>query len=63
MAVIGYARVSTFEQNLELQQDAMRAAGALSIYEDKAIVVAASRFRVTILERCRRCACSARTSL
>ncbi|MFM0029711.1 recombinase family protein [Paraburkholderia madseniana] len=36
MAVIGYARVSTFEQTLDLQHDALRSEGASPIYEDKA---------------------------
>jgi DNA invertase Pin-like site-specific DNA recombinase len=36
MAVIGYGRVSTVEQTLDLQRDALAAAGATSMYEDKA---------------------------
>ncbi|AJX16231.1 recombinase family protein [Burkholderia ubonensis] len=36
MAVIGYARVSTLEQNPDLQRDALKEAGAICTYEDKA---------------------------
>lgn len=34
---LGYARVSTGEQNLSLQTDALRSAGAERIYEDKGV--------------------------
>lgn len=43
MAVIGYARVSTSEQSLDLQFDALRLAGASEIYEEKASGKSANR--------------------
>ncbi|MCI1007576.1 recombinase family protein [Herbaspirillum sp. C7C8] len=51
MAVIGYARVSTTEQSLDLQLDALKAEGASEIYEEKASGKSANRRE---LEHCLR---------
>jgi len=43
MTVIGYARVSTFEQTLDLQRDALKEVGATCTYEDMASGKSADR--------------------
>ena len=43
--LIGYARVSTQDQNLELQTEALEKAGCKKIFEDKVIEALAARFQ------------------
>jgi DNA invertase Pin-like site-specific DNA recombinase len=47
MAAIGYARISTGDQTLHLQCDALRAAGCIDIYEEQA---SGSRLSRPVLE-------------
>ena len=48
---IGYARVSTDDQNLDLQRDALTRSGCLTIYEETASGKSSSRIE---LEQCRK---------
>lgn len=48
MMLVGYARVSTNDQETRLQRDALRKAGAVRVYEEKASAVA----KRPQLERC-----------
>ena len=50
---IGYARVSTDDQNLDLQRDALTRSGCATIYEETASCKSPLRLRVE-LEHCRK---------
>ena len=47
--LIGYARVSTDDQNLDLQRDALQAAGCERVFEDMVSVARADRTGLTTL--------------
>ena len=47
-AVIGYARISTEDQNLDLQRDALSRAGCTRIYEDRKSGAEAERSGLTL---------------
>jgi DNA invertase Pin-like site-specific DNA recombinase len=46
--LIGYARVSTDDQNLDLQRDALRLAGCVKVYEDRISSAKAARPGLTM---------------
>ena len=55
MAFIGYARVSTGDQTLDLQKDALQAAGCLDVYEEVASGARMTRPQLAAaLRACRR---------
>ena len=49
---IGYARISTDNQNLDLQRDALTRSGCVTIYEETASGKSTSR--IELLEHCRK---------
>ena len=50
--LIGYARVSTDDQNLDLQRDALRLAGCEKVYEDRMSGAKAARPGLNLALEC-----------
>lgn len=46
--LIGYARVSTSEQNLDMQTSALRKAGCVNVYEEKVSAAGSKRYQLAL---------------